>query len=159
MARNPPGRYGPFAHGQPPHIQHHANAQQHHGAQNQHALPHSSMTGHLGFGPNNPNPTVNSPFTTFGNGVNNGTFEGNALQQTQQMGSRNMHMQHFQNPRGPSAGQNAVNGRMDNGGGRIRNVWASNLEQEVHLIRQLVDEYPWISMVFRGTHPHGCRTS
>ena len=34
---------------------------------------------------------------------------------------------------------------------RIRDVWKSNLEQEMALLRDLIDKYPWISMV--SFHP------
>lgn len=33
------------------------------------------------------------------------------------------------------------------GGGRIRDVWKSNLAQEMQMLRNLLDEYPYISMV------------
>ena len=32
-------------------------------------------------------------------------------------------------------------------GGRIRDVWRNNLAQEMQILRQLVDSYPYISMV------------
>lgn len=32
-------------------------------------------------------------------------------------------------------------------GGRIRDVWKSNLAQEMQMLRSLIDEYPYISMV------------
>lgn len=41
--------------------------------------------------------------------------------------------------------------------GRIREVWQSNLAQEMQILRSLVDKYPYISMVrgceaFEKTH-------
>lgn len=43
--------------------------------------------------------------------------------------------------------------------GRIREVWANNLEQEMTILRQLVQKYPFVSMVspvMFGEVLHGC---
>lgn len=37
--------------------------------------------------------------------------------------------------------------------GRIREVWANNLEQEMVILRQLVQKYPFVSMVSRVIFP------
>lgn len=47
--------------------------------------------------------------------------------------------------------QEAALGRMQDGtkglGQRIREVWKTNLQQEMDLLRSLVDQYPYVSMV------------
>jgi len=47
--------------------------------------------------------------------------------------------------------QEAALGRMPDGtknlAGRIREVWRNNLYQEMELLRSLVDQYPYVSMV------------
>lgn len=147
----PQGMNGPFGHTQIPHSQHHTNTHQqiHHNSQNHNGLPHTSLGGHPAFGPTNASSNIHSAFG-FGNGagLNNGTFEGSGISgHGAQLSSRNAQMQHFQNVRGSSAGQHAVNGKTDTSNTRIRNVWASNLHAELAVIRDLVDEYPYISMV------------
>jgi len=43
--------------------------------------------------------------------------------------------------------ESAQLGLKSQGGGRIREVWASNLEQEMIILRQLIQKYPFVSMV------------
>ena len=37
-------------------------------------------------------------------------------------------------------------------GNRIREVWAHNLDEEMQTLRELVEKYPYISMVSSKTH-------
>lgn len=46
------------------------------------------------------------------------------------------------------AGQRAIANK-----GRIREVWKGNLHEEMAILRQLVDRYPYIAMVWRSRSP------
>lgn len=142
---------GPFSHVQQPHLQHHTSQ---HPSSSSSNLPPPSFNQHHNLGQANPNSNIN-PFSQTGNGLavgfggtgglgGGGTglasqaavmgfAHGAALQQQQQTRD--------QIRRGSNAGSSK------NPKGRIRDVWRGNLAQEMHLLRSLVDKYPYISMV------------
>lgn len=47
-----------------------------------------------------------------------------------------------------SEGQPGNDGKIGQGKSRIRNVWKSNLAAEMQTLRQLVEKYPYIAMVW-----------
>lgn len=44
-------------------------------------------------------------------------------------------------------GQDSIGGSISHGPSRIREVWKTNLGQEMAMIRNLIDRYPYVSMV------------
>lgn len=50
----------------------------------------------------------------------------------------------------PQQHHNGMGERAPVNKGRVREVWQSNLHQEFHTLRQLVDKYPYVAMVRRG---------
>jgi CCR4-NOT transcription complex subunit 7/8 len=42
----------------------------------------------------------------------------------------------------------SIAGQAKTGHGRIREVWKHNLHEEMSILRELVDKYPYISMVY-----------
>lgn len=98
--------------------------------------------------------SMNNPFTVNGNtlGLSGGYGAANLsslaagtglASQAAQMGFAHGGAQH-----------QAHNGMIDTGArgaankGRIREVWKGNLEEEMATLRQLVDKYPYIAMVW-----------
>ena len=49
-----------------------------------------------------------------------------------------------------SEGQIGGDGKTGQANNRIRNVWKSNLASEMKTLRQLVDKYPYIAMVWNA---------
>jgi CCR4-NOT transcription complex subunit 7/8 len=126
---------------QPSHLQH-PNANLQH-----------TLGGHPGFGAGGPNGGMNIFGPQTGNSGIPGAFgAGGALgaggtglaSQAAQMGfAHGAALQQQQAHEAANAGaypQKGVNAR-------VREVWKHNLHQEFHILRQLVDRYPYISMV------------
>lgn len=162
----PVGRYGPsglnapFAHLQQAHLQ--QQQAQHHPAHAQAtnaALPPHSIGGHPGFAAGNPNANMN-PFTLSGAGIANGMsvagFGGAGVGEgggtglashAAQMGfARGAQMQQQQLHQAHD-GRLALEPKAGAAKTRIRDVWKHNLAQEMATLRQLVEKYPYISMV------------
>ena len=149
------------------HLQNHQglqNHQSHHNNQQHHVpgaagLPPPTFNSHHTFGQGTPASNIGA-FTSssngglaagFGaaNGLNgqgqglgsaaavNGFLHGAAMQQQQQQQARDA-------IRRTSAGRTGAKGGMKE---RIRDVWRDNLHQEMKALRELVDKYPYISMV------------
>lgn len=157
----PIGRYGSVGLGAP------YNLQQAHLQQSQHpvhaqsantALPPPSLGGHPGFA-GNPNTNIN-PFTLSGAGIANGMSIGGfggagtsdaggtgLASHAAQMGfARGAQMQQQQLHQGHD-GRLALDTKAGAVKSRIRDVWKHNLAHEMAVLRQLVDKYPYISMV------------
>lgn len=147
-----------FSHLQQSHL--HQQQNQHH---SQHGpnpgLPPPSLGGHPGFGPGNPSSNIN-PFSSVNNGLAAG-FDGGRLgdgsgtglaSHAAQMGfARGAQMQQQQHHTQHSHdGQLSIDGKPGTAKSRIRDVWRGNLLQEMANLRNLVEKYPYISMV--GTH-------
>lgn len=164
----PVGRYGPsglnapFAHLQQAHLQ---QQQQHHPAHAQTTnagLPPPSLGGHPGFAAGNPNSNIN-PFALSGAGISNGmpvagfggagAGEGGGTglaSHAAQMGfARGAQMQQQQLHQAHD-GRLALEPKAGAVKTRIREVWKHNLAQEMATLRQLVEKYPYISMVRLG---------
>ena len=151
---------GPFSHFQQPHLQHHSNQHQQPASA---GLPPPSFNSHNSLAHHNPNSNL-SPFAqTNGisgmnglaagfsgvSGINGGGTglashaavmgfaHGAAMQQQQQARDA------LRRTSGTSKAQNRS---------RIREVWQSNLVQEIQNLRELVEKYPYISMVSRAKH-------
>ena len=145
---------GPFSHLQNSHIQHHPGQHQSPGSA---GLPPPSFNTHPSFTHSTQNSALN-PFAPT-NGTNGlaagfgatgslggggtglashaavmGFAHGAAIQQQQQA------REALRRSSGTSKAQNKS---------RIRDVWQGNLAQEMQTIRELVDRYPYISMVHR----------
>lgn len=144
---------GPFSHVQQAQVQHHGSQHQSSGSN----LPPPSFNAPHSLNQGNPSSNIN-PFSQAGNG--NGLaagFGGNgglggggtglashaavmgfahgaALQQQQQA------REQIRRGSGAGSSKNPLKGR-------IRDVWRGNLAQEMQLLRSLVDQYPYISMV------------
>lgn len=157
----PPGRFGPQGLGAPYTLQQ-AHLQSQHPAHAQSAntaLPPPSLGGHPGFA-GNPNTNMN-PFTLSSAGVANGMsvagFGGagadgggtGLASHAAQMGfARGAQMQQQQLSQGHD-GRLALDSKTGAVKTRIRDVWKHNLAHEMAVLRQLVDKYPYISMVRR----------
>ena len=141
----PQGLGGPFGHGQP-HILHN----QHHPPGST-GLPPPSFNTHPGFPHTNPSSALNSfaamnnatglaPGFTGGGGLGAGAGTGLASSAAV-MGFHGIQQQQprdgMRRSSGVGKGQNK---------GRIREVWASNLHQEMQNLRELVEKYKYISM-------------
>ncbi|KAF2012625.1 ribonuclease H-like protein [Aaosphaeria arxii CBS 175.79] len=140
----------PFAHMQQPHMQPSHIQQQH-----QQSLQHA------GFGGGNPGHNVNlfghnqSSFQSnaaLGAGIGGaglgaaagiGGVSGGTGLDGQEARMRFAHGAQLQQDAALGRGQDGTKGM----GQRIREVWRSNLHQEMDLLRSLVDQYPYISMV------------
>lgn len=151
---------GPFAHAQQPHVPYHNQQDQAPGSA---GLPPPSFN--HGF---NPNPSSNvNPFahSTNGNGLAGGFGAGGAggagtglASQAAVMGfAHGAALQQQQQARDAvrrsSGGTNGSKGQMK---GRIREVWRGNLAQEMHMLRDLIDDYTYISMVCCPVKTPGC---
>lgn len=148
----PPGRFGPQGLGAPYTLQQ-AHLQSQHSSHSQStntALPPPSLGGHPGFA-GNPNTNMN-PFTLSGAGVANGmsVAEGGGTglaSHAAQMGfARGAQMQQQQLTQGHD-GRLTLDAKAGAVKTRIRDVWKHNLAHEMAVLRQLVDKYPYISMV------------
>lgn len=143
---------GPFQHIQQTHIQHHPNQHQQPGSA---GLPPPSFNNHQGFAHSNPNSALN-PFAPT-NGTNGlvGGFSGGGgalggggtglASQAAVMGfAHGAVIQQQQAREALRRGSGA--GKVQNKS-RIRDVWQGNLAQEMQNLRDLVEKYPYISMV------------
>lgn len=158
----PVGRYGPtslsapYTHLQQAHLQ--QQQPQHHPAHAQSAntaLPPPSLGGHPGFAAANPNTNIN-PFTLSGTGIASGMSVGGfgadaggtgLASHAAQMGfARGAQMQQQQLHQAHD-GRLALETKAGGVKTRIRDVWKHNLAQEMAILRQLVEKYPYISMV------------
>ena len=165
----PVGRYGPsglnapFAHLQQSHLQ--QQQSQHHSAHGQvtSGLPPPSLGGHPGFAAGNPNTNIN-PFSLPGgiaNGMPVGGFGGagagegggtGLASHAAQMGfARGAQMQQQQLHQAHD-GRLALEPKASGVKTRIRDVWKHNLAHEMATLRQLVEKYPYISMVRLASH-------
>jgi len=95
--------------------------------------------------------SMSNPFAMNGNSLNVGNFGGSGLgmpggtglaSQAAQMGFANAQMQQ-QGHNG--MGEPGARGQAHKG--RIRDVWKTNLQEEMAIIRDLVQSYPYIAMV------------
>ena len=169
----PVARYGPSGLGysqlQPGHLQQQHQQQQqsqHHPAHAQSAtagLPPPSLGGHSGFAAGNPNSNIN-PFTMSAAGAGAGMTNGMSVagfgaagagegggtglaSHAAQMGfARGAQMQQQQLNQAHD-GRLALEAKAGAVKSRIRDVWKHNLAQEMATLRQMVEKYPYISMV------------
>lgn len=146
-----PQALGPFPHLQQAHLSHHNN--QHH-PPNSAGLPPPSLSSH----PNFTNASQASSLNAFG-GVNNtnglaagfgggaglGGNNGTGLASSAAMLSFAHAPQHTQSQSRDSMRRGGA-GKGKNQS-RIREVWKGNLAQEMQNLRELVEKYPYISMV------------
>ncbi|OJJ48217.1 hypothetical protein ASPZODRAFT_130170 [Penicilliopsis zonata CBS 506.65] len=138
------------------------------------ALPPPSLGGHPGFAAGNPTSSIN-PFTLAGAGLANGMSvagfggsqggsgaavgvggmggmggDGNGTglaSHAAQMGfARGAQMQQQQQLHQGPDGRLTLDGKSAAVKSRIRDVWKHNLAQEMAVLRQLVEKYPYISM-------------
>ena len=154
----PGGRFGPqilsgpFSQLANSHLQHHGNQQQPPGSA---GLPPPSFNGHPGFPHSNQNLAI-SPFASSngsnalgggfgGNGGFGGAGTGLGSQAAMAGFAQGAAMQQQATARAELK-RNAGSAKGQKGN-RIREVWQSNLGQEMQTIRDLVDKYPYISMV------------
>lgn len=145
----PSGLTAPYAHLQQAHLQQQQQQQQsqHHPAHAQSAaatntaLPPPSLGGHPGFAAGNPNTNIN-PFTLSGAAIANG-LASHAAQMGFARGAQMQQQQLHQTHDGRLTLENKAGGVKS----RIRDVWRHNLAQEMATLRQLVEKYPYISMV------------
>jgi CCR4-NOT transcription complex subunit 7/8 len=83
--------------------------------------------------------SLSGGFGGAGLGMPGGTGLASQAAQLSFAGASNHHLQNGMGDPGPRAGLQNKN--------RIRDVWAGNLHEEMALLRQLVDKYPYIAMV------------
>ena len=150
---NPQLVSGPFSHLQQPHLPHHPSQHQPPGSA---GLPPPSFNTHPAFAQGNqnsaPNPFAPSNGTNglaggFGGGGGLGGGGGTGLaSHAAVMGFAHgaVIQQQQQAREALRRGSGGVKGHTKS---RIRDVWKGNLEQEMHNIRDLVEKYPYISMV------------
>ncbi|KAL2868095.1 CCR4-NOT core DEDD family RNase subunit POP2 [Aspergillus lucknowensis] len=154
----PTGLTGPYSHLQQAHLQQQQQAQHHppHQSSNT-ALPPPSLGGHPGFATGSLNTNIN-PFTLsgaagVGNGMSVAGFGGagdgggtGLASQAAQLGfARGAQMQQQQLNQAHD-GRFTLEGKAGGVKTRIRDVWKHNLAQEMAVLRQLVEKYPYISM-------------
>lgn len=152
----PLGRYGPpgvnanFPHMQQSQYQPHQQPHQHHQAQhNAMQLPTGGLGGHPGFV---------SGMSLPGSNPNSGGFDGARIADGGGTGlaSHSAQMSFARGGQMPPQhqgrthdGHHGSDGKPGPAKGRIRNVWKNNLASEMHTLRQLVDKYPYIAMVWK----------
>ena len=155
-------RFGPQTLGTP--FQHLQQAQSHHHS-SQHqppgsaGLPPLSFNSHHNFAQANTNPNIN-PFAPtgntnglavgFGSGAGLGGGGTGLASHAAVMGfAHGAQMQQQAQKDAMRRGSGGVGGGKGQMKGRIRDVWRNNLAQEMHILRGLVEKYPYISMVSR----------
>ncbi len=137
---------GPFSHLQQSHIQHHSAH-----TSGSAGIPPPSLAAHPSFVPGSSNPSQN-PFTlASGNnglsgagGLGGGGGSGLASHAAQMGFAHGAALQQRQAE--DAMGRISADGRGPTKG-RIRDVWRGNLAQEMHVLRGLVERFPYISMV------------
>jgi CCR4-NOT transcription complex subunit 7/8 len=138
---------GPFSHVQQPHLQQH---HQHHGPGSA-GLPPPTFNSHGAF----PQASQHVSMNSFGNhsgglapgfGSNASLIAGGTGlgSEAAQMGFR-----HGANLQQQQAMRRGGNQGKQGPRSRVRDVWAGNLAQEMQNLRELVEKYPYISMVRR----------
>lgn len=149
---------GSFTHIQQSHLSHHNQQHQPPGSS---GLPPPSFSSHHAFTQGNPNNNI-SPFapSVNGNGLAGGFGSGNGLSGGGTGLASHAAVMGFAHGAALQQQQQARDAlRRSSGGtgsgkghakGRIRDVWRSNLSQEMQVLRGLVDKYPYISMVCRN---------
>lgn len=95
------------------------------------------------FGPSATNPSLQGGFGAGGVGLDGGGT-GLASHAAQLGFAHGAALEQQRSHEASSAMSGAANKGM---GGRMREVWKSNLAQEMHILRSLVDQYPYIAMV------------
>ncbi|DAA79287.1 TPA_exp: Uncharacterized protein A8136_0060 [Trichophyton benhamiae CBS 112371] len=174
----PSGMTAPFPHLQQAHLQQQQQQQtQHHAGhpQSNAGLPPPSLGGHPGFGPSNPQSSIN-PFSIPGaNGIGVAGFptgagagvlgdgSGTGLashaaqmgfvrgaqmqqQQQQQQAQQQLQQHQVQQVHLGHDGRLTMDTKSNAVKSRIRDVWKHNLAQEMAMLRSLVEKYPYISM-------------
>lgn len=145
----------PFAHLQQPHLPHHTSQHQTQGAA---GLPPPAFNSQHSFGQSNPSGSAN-PFAPSGNtnGLAGGFGTGGSINGGGTGLASPAAIMGFQHGAAIQQQQQRDAVRRTSGGGakhqmkgRIRDVWQHNLASEMHMIRSLVDKYPYISMVRGG---------
>ena len=143
----------PFSHlQQQPHLPHHTSQHQ---TQASGALPPPVFNSQHTFGQNNPGANIN-PFAPTGNtnGLAGGFGTGSSISGGGTGLASQAAIMGFQHGAALEQRQQRDAVRRTSGGGakhqtkgRIREVWQSNLAQEMQILRSLVEKYPYISMV------------
>ena len=85
--------------------------------------------------------------TGIDNRLGDGSGSGLGSQAAQMGFARGGQIQQPGHARDGRDGQYNIATKHASGNGRIRDVWRHNLAQEMAALRELVDEYPYISMV------------
>ncbi len=151
------GPSNPYSHLHHPLPQHHASQYQRSGSA---GLAPPSLGGHPAFAPNNPNTNLNPFATTVGGNSLAGAFGGGSggglgggvlaggggtglASHAAQMG---FHSAALQQTAHDGVGIGGADGK-GMAKGRIREVWRNNLAQEMHVLRGLIEKFPYISMV------------
>lgn len=84
----------------------------------------------------------------YGGGLGNGGGQGLASEAAFRGFERGAALQQQQAHHAEAAQMGMKTGQL----GRIREVWRSNLDQEMVLLRELIRKYPYVSMVSAGYH-------
>lgn len=145
---------GPFSHPQQPHLQHLTSQHQSSGSSN---LPPPSFNPHHALNQGNHNSNINL-FSQSGNsnglaagfgstGGFGGGGTGLASQGAMSAFAHGAVLQQQQQAREQVRRGSTAGGSKNPLKGRIRDVWRGNLAQEMQLLRNLVEKYPYISMV------------
>ena len=153
----PQGLAGPFQHMQQSHLPHHPNQQQHQPPGSA-GLPPPSFNshqpfGHAGQGSINSFAAVNSAnglAAGFGGGaLGGGTGLASAAAMSGFAHGAQLQQQQQQTREAMRRGSAQIKGQRGN---RIREVWSHNLNEEMQTLRELIEKYPYISMVSRKRH-------